>query len=273
MLKTMHPENRIVLGILSCQKNARKRRAVDSTWARRVRETGVQTYFLVGRPGSPEEVVGDILYLDCDDSYRGLSEKVVAFLRFAQANFQFDYIFKCDDDTYIDFEKWIRIPFETAEFTSGKLIAYSPAYQTWIRAKGFEWNPDADQFMSQAGEFPCGGDGYFLSRRAVEAIVTSTSAQTVSWCGPSEDVLVTGLLKSVGVCPKVVPQIGGYVDEALQDWTVVKESGYATIHPVPPLEMRMIHWRNYAGISFLYSAIQAMRIVKQRLFSPPSRRQ
>ncbi len=40
--------------------------------------------------------------LDADDSYESLPGKVMAFFRHALKHEEFDWLFKCDDDTYVD---------------------------------------------------------------------------------------------------------------------------------------------------------------------------
>ena len=234
--------SRIVVGILSCQKTVDRKRTVEATWLRDLPKEYVTAYFLVGRPGRPAEIVGNTLYLDCPDTYLGLPEKVVAFLEYAQANLAYDYVFKCDDDTYVDVGNWLGVPYGDGDFTVGQLMKYDIGYQTWMRQKGLEWKPSFDDFLRMTGRFPCGGEGYFLSRRAVGAVVEWCRSNSIDACPPSsEDILITGILKASGIEAKVVPALAGQRQDALLPWSVARNLGFATIHPVGPSRMRTIH--------------------------------
>ncbi|MFN9368788.1 MAG: hypothetical protein ACK6CT_08475 [Planctomycetia bacterium] len=261
----MERANRIVVGILSCQKNVGKKRAVQATWLRDLRAAGVPAYFLVGRPGRPAEVEGDVLYLDCADTYVALCDKTLAFLRFARERLDCDYIFKCDDDTYVDVVRWDQVPYAEHDFTAGRLLPYSGGYRVWMQWKGLEWKPEYDAFLSMVAEFPCGGEGYFLSRRAINLILESTLPEALKNPPGSEDILVTGLLKLAGINLFLVPELAGQTFEVLRNWTVAKKSRFVTVHPVGPMQMRLIHWRHRAWVDIVYGITQVVKYVRRQI--------
>ena len=59
----------------------------------------ITVIFVYGRPGCKPNLEGDNLYLDCPEAYEKLSEKVYQFYDYCMQNFEFDYIFKTDDDS------------------------------------------------------------------------------------------------------------------------------------------------------------------------------
>jgi hypothetical protein len=257
--------SRIVVGILSCQKTVDRKRTVEATWLRDFPKDQVTAFFLVGRPGLQAEIVGNTLYLDCPDTYLALPSKVVAFLEFAHAHFVYDYIFKCDDDTYVDVVNWLAVPYRDGDFTVGQLMKYDSGYQTWMRQKGFEWKPAYDEFLLMTGEFPCGGEGYFLSWRAVGAVVEWCRSNSIDVCPPSEDILITGIMKASGIEARVVPALAGQRQDVLLPWSVARDSGYATIHPVSPLRMRTIHWRTRWWVNYVHVPMQIASLANRTL--------
>ena len=81
--------------------------------------------------------------------YRAAAEQG---LPYAQTNLAFDYVFKCDDDTYVDVGNWLGVPYGDGDFTVGQLMKYDIGYQTWMRQKGLEWKPSFDEFLRMTGQ-------------------------------------------------------------------------------------------------------------------------
>jgi hypothetical protein len=88
----------VLVGICSCRKNSNHRKAVRETWFP-VDVPGISARFFVGSGECPEEP--DTVGLDVPDDYEHLPIKVLQFFRYALAHFEFDWLFKCDDDTYL----------------------------------------------------------------------------------------------------------------------------------------------------------------------------
>jgi hypothetical protein len=90
-----------------------------------------------------------------------------------------DYLFKCDDDTYISLPR---------------LMAVDPAGRDYI---GAEWRPGVG--------YASGGAGYILSRRAVSIV----AERLESYPTGAEDLLVGQVLRAAGiefsVDPRFVP--------------------------------------------------------------------
>ena len=94
--------NKIPIGIKSCERNSERRIACRNTWIDFLDKDKYLPLFLIGRKNQPSEIVGDILYLDCEDHYQGLSGKVKAYYKWALDNTEVSHFWICDDDSYIN---------------------------------------------------------------------------------------------------------------------------------------------------------------------------
>lgn len=151
----------ILVGICSCISAKERRDAVRETWLQQSPE-GMECKFFVGRRLAMSEE-DDVITLWVNDDYDHLPEKVLAFYQYALANYDFDWIFKCDDDTYISLDRLSELA--------------NPAFDLI-----------GDMSLQNRG-FPSGGAGYFLSRSLVEKIVAFPDIPAV---GP-EDVIFGGI--------------------------------------------------------------------------------
>ncbi len=136
-------KTRILVGIGSCVGAAKRRQAVRSSWMRQ-NAPGITCLFFLGRR-TPLDEERDVVSLWVHDDYDHLPEKVLAFFRYALAHYDFEWLFKCYDDTYIDLHRLADLP--------------DAAYDLI-----------GDPSLKERGA-PSGGAGYFLSRALVEQIV------------------------------------------------------------------------------------------------------
>src|ERR1044072_3314336 len=94
----MNGTPRIVIGICSCHLNSALQCAVRQTWLRRLPENMKPLFFVgVGKSATQPDVV----QLPVDDAYEALPAKVHAFFQHTLQSHAFEYLFKCDDDTYL----------------------------------------------------------------------------------------------------------------------------------------------------------------------------
>lgn len=158
--KFQSTDQRILVGVCSARMHHALRQAARETWMSRPVE-GIEVCFFVGagEDGFLAEE-SDTLGLNCEDTYEALPTKVKAFFSFALKTRKFDWIFKCDDDTYVELE---RLP---------SLISD-------------DWNFVGNEFLLRRGT-PSGGAGYLLSRQLVQAIVNDEKIPLFG----AEDVLI-----------------------------------------------------------------------------------
>ena len=106
----------------------------------------MRSVFLLGCPTAlqPELVGTHALVCPCPDDYPSLPQRTRWFCRWALAQNDWDYLFKCDDDTYVSITR---------------LSLYDLAGRDYV---GAEWKPGVG--------YGSGGAGYFLSRKAATAV-------------------------------------------------------------------------------------------------------
>ena len=161
--------SKILIGALSCRAYEQRRQRCLKTWVPEALERGINVVFLIGGETDKAYREGQNLYLPCPDDYPSLPQKVRLFYLWALENCEFDYIFKCDDDTYL---------------RADRLAAFDTQHQDYI---GAEWTPGVG--------YASGGAGYWLSRRAAAIAVAGLEASPQG----AEDVLVGQCLRQAGI--------------------------------------------------------------------------
>jgi hypothetical protein len=89
---------KILIAICSSHVHAERRAAVRETWLSRL-VCGMEAHFFVGN--GPHVSEKNLVALPANDSYAALPSKVQVFFQYALERYDFDYLFKCDEDTYL----------------------------------------------------------------------------------------------------------------------------------------------------------------------------
>lgn len=156
---------KILIGICTCHEYSARQEAVRSTWMGCLPENATAVLFL----GEGGEVLNkDTILLPAPDDYTTLRQKVHAFCRHAVSHFDFDYLFKCDDDTYVVANRLKHLLFDSPDLVGSE-----------------EWAHEG---------FCSGGAGYLLSKRATEIIARTQSSEIAP-----EDVWVSRILQQSGI--------------------------------------------------------------------------
>jgi Galactosyltransferase len=160
---------KMFLGVLSCHKHATRRDACLETWANLKQRDDVDLVFILGdgRDAWPVRE-GCLLHCPCPDDYESLSMKTRWLCLWAITNYSFDFLFKCDDDTYVHVERLLDCD------TLGDYVGCEISGHTYGHASG--------------------GAGYRLSRNAAIQVATFLNT-SVSY----EDWLVWKLMTSAGI--------------------------------------------------------------------------
>lgn len=148
---------RILVGICTARQHAERRQAIRDTWLSMPAE-GVECRFFAGG-GDPLPDEPDVIPLDVADGYDDLPAKVLAFFRHALDTYDFEWLFKCDDDTYVCIERLLELPDGIHDFFGDELL--------------------------QSRGSPQGGAGYLISRNRVQSLLSADLPST----GP-EDILI-----------------------------------------------------------------------------------
>ncbi len=152
-------DTNILIAVCSCLKAKARRDGVRATWMSEP-VAGIQSVFYVG---DGETLVDEphCVQLAANDLYDYLPEKTLAFFQYALANLHFEWLFKCDDDTYVDLSRLPELCQMGCDYVGNP----------WLETRGS----------------PSGGAGYLLSRALVERLVAQRAR--LSHRG-AEDVLI-----------------------------------------------------------------------------------
>jgi len=190
----------LIVGVISSPSNFEQRAAVRSTWAQSLSLTDVGmtdlspvdkqrivVRFVIGRV--PDESLdakikaeatkyGDILRLEVDEGYFQLTQKTGEFMKWAFANVNFDWLFKCDDDSFVRLDKLLEDLEKrgTNKLYMGKMWTGTPVDR---RVDSYTISDNYDTFAA--------GAGYALSNDLVQYIVEAYDGLH-KW--PMEDVAV-----------------------------------------------------------------------------------
>lgn len=176
--------SRVIMGALSGWQHEDRRQRCRSTWFNDAKQTvGLNSFFLIGAEGRVTEptVLGDLLLLPTPNDYPSLPQRTRWFCKWALERDDWDYLFKCDDDTYVSI---------------ARLCEYDTGGQNYI---GGEWSPGIG--------YASGGAGYFLSRTAAEIVARELTSLT-----GDEDALVGQVLRGAGIDLNVDNRFVGHGD-------------------------------------------------------------
>jgi hypothetical protein len=155
------------------------------------RKNAVDAVFLLGveevtAPGFHSATIperhGDELWLPCPDAYATLPQRTRWCCQWAlsgDCGFDFDYILKADDDTFIHIPRLM----EYADRLSVDGIDYA----------GAEWKPRVG--------YGSGGGGYLLSKKAASIVAERMSQKT-----GCEDLIVGQILRAAGIKLEIEPR-------------------------------------------------------------------
>jgi hypothetical protein len=148
---------KILIAVLSCKRDQQFHQQARETW---LKDCSVDYKFFLG---SPTERLDEV-EVDASDSSHRLYKKVQRIIQYAFEK-EYDFLFKCDVDTYVHVPRLLTSGFEKHDF-----IGYGGSY---------------------------GGSGYWLSRAAMKVLLESPS---LDWC-PTEDGWVYHSLCNRGIHP------------------------------------------------------------------------
>ena len=163
----------LIIGVYTCPKFANRQKAIEATWFRDI-PNYIKALFVRGDPGGVPRLEGSTLYLDCPEAYEKLAEKTHKFFKYCSDNFEFQYIFKTDDSSYIDLEKFLQLDKQGGDYIGFFDKSQDPNIdRTWHYGKC----SDKSYEVPYKGHFVCSwarGGGYFVSQKASRILVEKT---------------------------------------------------------------------------------------------------
>lgn len=153
-------KTKLLIAVVSCARDqsAGGHYAIRTTWGQEAMRLGIGLKFFVGVGACAGQ---NEIFVDAPDSYQSLPAKVKAMCEWFVRS-DYDYLFKCDNDTFVHPERLLGMEFESADC--------------------------AGHQGSGSGSFN-GGVGYFLNKKAAEIISKDSMSQG------AEDAIVAKVLK------------------------------------------------------------------------------
>lgn len=162
---------KLLIAVKSCQEHRRLgfHKEIMKTWGKDFQTDVTIRFFtggIIGKDWIDYLLVNEEESLFCNDGYDSLPEKTRRICQWA-ISADFDFVFLCDTDTYINREKLLTSGFENYDYFGkiDKPFGQTFPYKT-ISRDGIEKSHEAYPWAS-------GGYGYFLSRKAFNIIVKS----------------------------------------------------------------------------------------------------
>ena len=225
----MSEASSIIYGIYTCPKYQDRTSAVRDTWFKQIPKDAV-ALFVVSDEGNEARVEGQTLYLDCPEGYEYLTSRTCHFIRFCIEHFEFEYIFKMDDDTYLNVPRFLNFQ-KTGDYI-GRFVGRPDrdCDRTWHYGK-FS-NPSLEKpfegtFITR---WAAGGDGYLLNRKAADSFVLhsgdilESELRQPAYCGYEDKMVADVLSKDDSIITQNAPL-----------------GSFGTVHPLTPLAMRALH--------------------------------
>ena len=156
--------NKVIIGIINCKKNEHKQNDIRNTWIKDLNYYKIKYYFIIGH-NKKTEINGDVIYLDCNDGYDSLTNKVGLFTKYVFENTNYEYIYKLDDDCYLNLEYFMNINLKDVTFL-GKFISRNDYSPNW----GYQYNKNKLIEKSIYFDFFGGGYGYIINRQCMKII-------------------------------------------------------------------------------------------------------
>lgn len=128
-----------LIAVMSCEKNISLRNASRDTWVKKV---DADVIFFTGQCNAD-----DTISLNCSDDYNSCSEKQLRISQYCE-KYDFDYIFHCDDDTFIVPDRFSE--FEPKSHYLGFTYGYLQGY-----------NDDPNKYIFCDFRYAQGGPGFF----------------------------------------------------------------------------------------------------------------
>jgi Galactosyltransferase len=172
---------RVLIGALSARGYGDRRDRCRRSWmADAARADGVDAVFLLGGARALTRS-GDELHLPCPDDYPSLPQKTSWFIQYALDHFDFDFLFKCDDDTYVSIPRLLA-SLTPVDYSGNDIGGYASG------GAGYLLGPDAARRILAPMRRHARGDEDVLVGRAVReaGLKLTPNGRFRSWLAPHE---------------------------------------------------------------------------------------
>ncbi len=166
------PGQDVLVLIISCRRHGARRRALRATWINDLSPLGLRHLFVVGEPGRPARLRGDVLSVDSRDNYEYLVLKVLRAMAFVHQKMpqHLRYVFKVDDDCYVNPRQLLKKPFRASPY-SGRVLEVRKVLPdaTWHVGKCEDPRYETPYTRPYRCDMAT-GIGYFIATRCLEPL-------------------------------------------------------------------------------------------------------
>tara|TARA_Y100000592_G_scaffold493_1_gene751 strand:+ start:3065 stop:3790 length:726 start_codon:yes stop_codon:yes gene_type:complete len=177
------------------------------TWIPQLNNRGIMTVFLVGDETISEEykLVGNTLLCKCKDEHGYQTYKTKIFLKWVEENCEYDYVFRCDDDTYVHSDRLLDCIDEYSKDSSIDYIGHvmpNIGYNPYLPVQ--EWIcHDRISELIKGQIYWASGCAYLLTKKIISVILDGIDNEIDDWIKhkrnlSSEDLVIGRILKSKG---------------------------------------------------------------------------
>ena len=232
-------KSKVVVGILSCGRTDLPNHGFNRhwecmrTWIPQLNNRGIMTVFLVGDETISEEykLVGNTLLCKCKDEHGYQTYKTKIFLKWVEENCEYDYVFRCDDDTYVHSDRLLDCIDEYSKDSSIDYIGHVMPNIGFNPNQPIQKKMDTEKFIYWAS-----GCAYLLTKRAISIILNNIDKKIDDWVKRkidlhAEDLVISHVLKD--------NNIGVYHDGRFlpyTPWSDFDESIHDEEYPTPIID-------------------------------------
>jgi hypothetical protein len=92
-----------IIGLIADSKNPQRLEGAQKQWLPKSLPKNTLILIVYGDDSAKTaRIEGNNLFLPVPEKWESLSRKILAFLEYCQGHYEFDYIVKIDDDTYVN---------------------------------------------------------------------------------------------------------------------------------------------------------------------------
>ncbi|NBZ89421.1 glycosyltransferase family 2 protein [Stagnihabitans tardus] len=198
-----------IVAVVTCHANLLTHLpACRESWVKDVQAMGVRVRFFVGAVegavSTTDELPSDLVVLPVGDSYEDLPDKVLSMYHWLQANEEFSFVLKIDDDCYLDATNFLTsLSYRRVHYYGRPLFALPTTFnRRWHQGRANRAvNQRAIDTSPLGSKYADGGGCYTLSREAVAALLAIAQTDLglqLRAASFFEDKLVGDLLKIAG---------------------------------------------------------------------------
>jgi hypothetical protein len=205
MFSASWPGDTLVV-IYSCRKYLDSRiAAIRKTWLLDLQARKIPYLILVG--DGNDAIEGDMLALAVSDRYEDLPQKTLKLIDWVYRHTEFQYLYKIDDDCYLDVARFFENLSYRKHHYYGRVIRRGEGSMDRLWHQGKSQSETAQRSIDKSPEpstYADGGGGWCLSRLAMQTLLhalDTEAGQRLRACSFMEDKLVGDLLALQGIAP------------------------------------------------------------------------